>query len=132
MGSAHSSDTMVKTQGHILIIMQQLLDCTGQLALCEEDPGMEIAPLADACRRHLLALQQTISTQGNHEGATLTLGQFVARNSKESVEIKEMLHSLIDQTDRCIEVLGHQLECTAQELASLRRSQTAIRAYRGR
>jgi hypothetical protein len=132
MENAQSSDTMEKRQGDVLDLMLQLLDSTGQLAHCEEDPGMEIAPAANACRGHLLALQQTISSQGNHEGATLTLGQLLVRNSKQSVDIKEMLQSLIGRTDHCIAVLGRQLERTAQELASLRSGQTAIRAYRGR
>jgi hypothetical protein len=132
MGNVLVSDTSVTTQGHVLDHLQQLLDCTGQLALCEENPAMEIAPLADSCNRHLLALQQTISCMANQEGAPPTMGEFVRRNLQESEKMREKLQTLIDQTDHCIAALRRRLEGTAQELASLRSSQTAIRAYRNR
>jgi hypothetical protein len=132
MENERSFDTTVIRQGHFLDLMQQLLDSTGQLAHCEKDPGMEIAPVANACRRHLLALQEIISSQRSYEEATQTLGQVLARNSSQIENLKEMLQSLIGQTEHCIAVLGRQLERTARELASLRSSKTAIRAYRGR
>jgi len=132
MENVQGSNATGTGQRPVLDLMQQLLDCTGQLAHCEEDPGMEIASVADACRRHRLTLQQIISSQGNHEDATLTLGQVLAEDSEQPVDFKEMLKSLIRQTDRCIASLGRQLERTAGELASLRSSQTAIRVYRGR
>jgi hypothetical protein len=132
MENAPICDITLKRQGYVLELMQKLLDCTRQLGHCEESAHMEIAPATEACERHLLALQQALAIRGKHEGATPTLRQFLGHNSKQSEDLREMLQSLVAQTDHCIEWLGRQLEGTARELASLRSSQTAIRAYRGR
>jgi hypothetical protein len=132
MERAPASATQGKTHEDVLDLAHKLLDLTRQLAHCEEEPSAEIPPVTNACKKQLLALRQIVSSQEHHEGEIPTLGQLVARDSIQAAKTKEMLLSLIDQTDLCIAALNRRMESTAQEMALLRSSQMAIRAYRGR
>jgi hypothetical protein len=123
---------MITVQKTMADLLQELLDCTRQLARCEEDDGMNTASLAALCKEHLTALQQIISSPGGKGEAFRPLGQVLERNSRELMDLKSILQSLVDQTDLCIAALLRRLEITGQELASLRGSQTAVRAYHRR
>ncbi|HQN18124.1 MAG TPA: hypothetical protein PKV86_03250 [Syntrophobacteraceae bacterium] len=123
---------MVSEQKTMADLLQELLDCTRQLARCEEDDGMDTASLAALCKERLAALQQIASSPGDKDEAFQPLEQVLGRNSRELTDLKSMLQSLVDQTDLCIAALLRRLEFTGQELASLRGSQTAVRAYHRR
>ena len=123
---------MLTGQKHVVDLLQQLLDCTVQLARCEEDPNVEIAVFATACEQHLLALQQLDPSQGGETKETVGgFGAVSTSDFEQLAGLKGMIQTLVSQTDRCIGVLGRQLERTARDLASLRSSQTALRAYHG-
>jgi hypothetical protein len=131
MEKERNFDTTVQGEKQVLNLLLQLLECTGQLAHCENDQGMQIVPMARACRRRLLALQQIMRSQEDHGGTTQTFEQGLAHNLTQLTDLKEVLQSLVRQTEECIAALGCQLEYTARELASLRNRRTAIHAYHG-
>ena len=112
--------------------LEQLLHCTAQMTGCEEDPDMDIAAVASACRSHLLAVQRILSRQETIHGAPQTkAGGFSPADSEHLVDLKEMLQCLVHQTDQCMAALSRQLERTERELTSLRGNRKAIRAYHG-
>lgn len=97
-------------------ILEQLLKYTKQLAAFENDPGVDVVALSQACTRRIEDLK-TIMPDRLEDCPDAGL-----------VKMVEDLHS---QTRHCTEMLERKLESTGYQLEGFSKRKKAISAYRG-
>jgi hypothetical protein len=109
----------------IVVIIEELLQATDQLTRHEDDPQIDVQALMGYCADRLVCLQKTLSPQtsvvGGPPGAT--------DPSELSPQVATMLKNLELATQRCIASLVRGRERAEGELAVLRHTQKAFRAY---
>ena len=105
----------------VLDLLDELLNLTEQLTLCETDDQIDIQALADSCENRFGLLQimfeQESGAGGNQE-------------SDRNGEIEQKMRQLEAKALHCIELLKRGMDRTSNALASLRQHQKVSRAYR--
>lgn len=119
---------MSQEDQHTIALLEELLGYTIRLSQVEEDPDIDVELLTCKCRERLselqkirpggLAHQKHCDDDPNHD-------------PNQNERIREALRKLDVHTKQCLEVLLRCRNRTETELASLRQTGKAIRAYAG-
>jgi len=112
----------------ILALLEELLEYTIRLSQVEEDPDIDVELLTRKCRERLTELQKIRS--GNLIGLKHGDGGH-NHDLNQNERIIEALRKLEIHTKQCLDVLVRCRSRTETELASLRQTGKAIRAYAG-
>lgn len=112
----------------ILNLLEELTDYTIRLSRVEEDPAIDIVHLTNMCRTQLHELQKI--RPGNLARSNKIGGGSKGEQDRNE-SIIEALKKLDFHTKQCLEVLLRCKSRTENELATLRQTGKAIRAYAG-
>lgn len=110
----------------ILALLEELLDYTGQLSQVEEDPDLDVDLIAGKCREKLSEIQ---AIRPGKLAPPRQPDKGAAHNQTQDDPIVVALRRLQAQTYQCLDVLTRVKNRTEEELASLRQTGKAMRAY---
>jgi len=108
-------------------LLIQLIKYTDQLARCEDDPGVDVGALADACYQRL-AMLQALTREGLPADGRGEEGS----GTGEVPSIRELMRTLRNQTRGCLGAVERSRDRIEKELSSGRQVRRAIQAYRGK
>ena len=112
----------------IIDLIEELLEYTLRLSQVEEDPDIDVELLTGKCRERLSELQKI---RPGYLAALEHGASSPDSNANQDERIVELLGKLHLHTRQCLEVLLRCRSRTEAELASLRQTGKAIRAYAG-
>ncbi|HOV87734.1 MAG TPA: hypothetical protein PLM79_15345 [Syntrophobacteraceae bacterium] len=107
-------------------LLIQLIKYTEQLARCEDDPGVDVGVLADACYQRL-AMLQVLTREGLPADCRAE-----ERAAEEHPTIRELMRTLRNRTRGCLGAMERSRDRIGKELDSDRQVRRAIQAYRGK
>ena len=109
----------------LMSILERLEKCTEQLARCKEEPRIDISAVTESCKGGLADLRQALPSGL----AALQAASPGASRGEENVQVVEAFEALQVKTDQCLSVLQDALDRKEGEMALLRGTRKAIRAY---